>query len=211
MNDGGITPLILNLRTARRFIFSLTPQLLYSWVKRCLYSLNGRLCGTHSRSGRFGGVNFFSLQRIVSRFLDRRFRSLVTMTSELSTLFIFCACEMWGEASVQMSVTVCWDALICDLVERRLPYGTPSFLHLERKENPPRESWWCCGLKVAVASGRPVSETQRHQTALLTASPRVTAMLHKVNGFCLTVWHRTGKELFLLPASTLIRSWMQIY
>jgi hypothetical protein len=48
--SGGIAPLILDLGTKWRSAVNLTPRPLYS-----RYSLNRRLCGSHSRCGRFHG------------------------------------------------------------------------------------------------------------------------------------------------------------
>jgi len=50
--NGSITPRILDLGTRRRWAVSFTSRPLYSRGKSPRYSLDRRLCGPHSRSGR---------------------------------------------------------------------------------------------------------------------------------------------------------------
>ena len=76
--------------------------------KELRYSLNGRLGGPHSRSGRFGEENNFLFSAGI-RTPDGRTRSLVTITTTLSRFLYFK--YVTGVSQKVVGLTLVWSVL----------------------------------------------------------------------------------------------------
>jgi len=83
MGNGGTVPLILNLATRQRRVFSFNSRLLYTWRNKHWYPLNRRVLGPQSKCGRFAEVRNMSCLAGHRRWISS-FHNLVTKLAELS-------------------------------------------------------------------------------------------------------------------------------